>query len=107
MSRTFLTVAFREKDAAKALGARWDGAERRWYVPDGLELAQFVAWLPAQAGALAQATSHPPSTHSAPTQRGIALSQLLNGVARTVAAAYGEGVWTTAEVLRVSAKGGH
>lgn len=107
MTRTFLTVAFREKDAAKALGARWDGTERRWYVPDGLELAQFAAWLPAQAGAVAKTSSLLPATDAAPAQRGIPLSQLLNGVARTVAAAYGEGVWTTAEVLRVSARGGH
>lgn len=107
MSRTFLTVAFREKDAAKALGARWDGTERRWYVPDGLELAQFAAWLPAQAGAVVKTSSLLPATEAAPAQRGIPLSQLLNGVARTVAAAYGEGVWTTTEVLRVSARGGH
>lgn len=107
MSRTFLTVAFREKDAAKALGARWDGTERRWYVPDGLELAPFAAWLPAQAGAVAHASSLLPSTDTSPAQRGIPLSQLLNGVARTVAAAYGDGVWTTAEVLRVSTRSGH
>lgn len=107
MSRTFLTVAFREKDAAKALGARWDGTERRWYVPEGLELAPFAAWLPVQTGALAKTPSLLPSIETAPAQRGIPLSQLLNGVARTVAAAYSDGVWTTAEVLRVSARSGH
>lgn len=107
MSRTFLTVAFREKDAAKALGARWDGTERRWYVPEGLELAPFAAWLPAQTGELAKTASLLPSIETAPGPRGIPLSQLLNGVARTVAAAYSDGVWTTAEVLRVSARGGH
>lgn len=107
MSRTFLTVAFREKDAAKALGARWDGTERRWYVPDRMELAPFAAWLPAQVGAVASATSLLLSTETAPAERGIPLSQLLNGVARSVAAAYSDGVWTTAEVLRVSARGGH
>ncbi|WP_082551016.1 DUF5710 domain-containing protein [Pseudorhodoferax sp. Leaf265] len=71
MSRTFLTVAFREKDAAKALGARWDGTESRWYVPDGLELTPFAAWLSAPAGAVAHTSSLLPSTEAAPAQRGI------------------------------------
>ncbi|WP_218604075.1 DUF5710 domain-containing protein [Pseudonocardia abyssalis] len=31
--RTYLDVPFTEKDAAKALGARWDPAARRWYDP--------------------------------------------------------------------------
>ena len=31
--RIFLDVPFADKDAAKAAGARWDGAARRWYAP--------------------------------------------------------------------------
>ncbi len=31
--RVFLDVPFSEKDAAKALGARWDAQARRWYDP--------------------------------------------------------------------------
>lgn len=106
MSRTFLTVTYREKDAAKALGARWDNLERKWYVPDGLALAPFEAWLPAQAAATLPTDSLPAAEGPAP-QRGIPLSQLLSGVARAVSSAFAEGVWTTAEVLRVSAKDGH
>lgn len=30
---TFLNVPFTQKDEAKALGARWDGTVKRWYVP--------------------------------------------------------------------------
>jgi len=46
MSNTYLTVPFKEKDSAKALGARWDADARRWYVPAGQDLVPFAAWLP-------------------------------------------------------------
>ena len=106
MPRMFLTVTFREKDAAKALGARWDTSERKWYVPEGLQLAPFAPWLPAPQPTT-DASSLLPSTEPTQSQRGIPLSQLLGGVAQAVAAAFSGGVWTTAEVLRVSAKDGH
>jgi len=31
VATTYLTVSFKDKDAAKALGARWDGVQRQWY----------------------------------------------------------------------------
>ena len=43
-----LEVPFGDKDDAKALGARWDRALRAWYVPAGIELAPFEAWLPGK-----------------------------------------------------------
>lgn len=42
--RTLIDVPFREKDEAKALGARWDRQEKSWYVPGGVDLAQFSKW---------------------------------------------------------------
>ncbi len=30
-----LNVPYEQKDEAKALGARWDVTQRRWYVPKG------------------------------------------------------------------------
>lgn len=41
----FLTVPYAEKDAAKALGARWNPTRRRWYVPDGVATEAFAKWL--------------------------------------------------------------
>jgi hypothetical protein len=41
MANTYLTVPFKDKDAAKGLGAKWDAAQRQWYVPDGRELTPF------------------------------------------------------------------
>lgn len=39
-----LKVPFAEKDAAKALGARWDAAKKKWYVPQGVDPAPFSKW---------------------------------------------------------------
>ncbi|MGJ7535179.1 MULTISPECIES: DUF5710 domain-containing protein [unclassified Variovorax] len=47
MSRQYLDVPYRSKDAAKALGARFDGTVKRWYVEAGVDLVAFGAWLPA------------------------------------------------------------
>ena len=46
----FLTVPYAEKDAAKALGARWNPTRRRWYVPDGVATEPFAKWLGAGGG---------------------------------------------------------
>jgi len=44
----FLDVPFREKDQAKQLGARWDGASKKWYIPADLteSVDDFQKWLP-------------------------------------------------------------
>lgn len=47
---TKLQVPYAEKDAAKALGARWDSKNKTWYVPPGTLLEPFEKWLPADAG---------------------------------------------------------
>lgn len=44
----FLVVPFAEKDDAKGLGARWDAAARKWYVPLGKDLEAFKRWLPKE-----------------------------------------------------------
>ena len=47
----FLKVPFAEKDEAKALGARWNGERKSWYVPDGKPVEPFERWLaPGGAG---------------------------------------------------------
>ncbi|WP_341650137.1 exodeoxyribonuclease VII large subunit [Thauera humireducens] len=49
---TYLTTTYQEREQAKALGARWDGGAKRWYVPDGLDPAPFAKWLPSDHPAL-------------------------------------------------------
>jgi hypothetical protein len=43
--KTFLKVPYAEKDAAKNLGARWDAAKRKWYIPPGLDQSLFSKWV--------------------------------------------------------------
>lgn len=109
MANTYLTVPFREKDSVKALGARWDSDAKRWYVLDGQDLAPFANWLPNSPQSSASRDVGPASQSTAlqTAPRGISLSRLLQGVAKAVADAYTTSVWTTAEVLRASAKDGH
>ena len=42
----FLEVPYHEKDEAKRLGAKWDPAARKWYVPEGRNPEAFSTWLP-------------------------------------------------------------
>ena len=112
MANTYLTVPFAQKDKVKALGARWDAVQRQWYVPSGLELAPFRAWLPV--GQAASAPESQPANdllvpsgtmQSLDTPSGITLSQLLSGVERVVSQAYQRGVWTRVEVVNVHLNG--
>ncbi len=43
-SKTYLNVPYAEKDAAKALGAKWDAANKKWYVPGSLDISDFAKW---------------------------------------------------------------
>ena len=111
MSRQYLNVPFTQKDAAKSLGARFDGAVKRWYVEEGRDLAMFAQWLPVpmEAPSLAPSTdlTLPLSegalalTHA----KGVPLSRLLNGVASAVAQAFSKGVWTLVEVVEARVRG--
>ncbi|TAN56396.1 MAG: DUF1738 domain-containing protein [Magnetospirillum sp.] len=47
-TRIFLAVPFSEKDEAKAAGAKWDRAEKSWYIPSGTDPAQFAQWSAAE-----------------------------------------------------------
>lgn len=61
--RINLVTPFAEKDAAKALGARWDSAKKTWYVTDVADLTQFQRWIPNMAAATKTAdTQRPPPT---------------------------------------------
>jgi hypothetical protein len=43
-SKTYLNVPYADKDAAKALGARWDADKKKWYVPATVDIAPFAKW---------------------------------------------------------------
>ncbi|WP_029001058.1 exodeoxyribonuclease VII large subunit [Azohydromonas australica] len=106
---TYLNTSYADKQSVKALGARWDPDVRRWYVPGGLDLAPFEAWLPARSPQLTKPAAPVTGTAAAEMTmpKGIALSQLMKGVASAVAQAYRAGVWTRVEVSRADVRNGH
>lgn len=52
----FLNVPYAEKDEARALGARWNPTRKRWYVPDGVDVAPFAKWHAAEGPGAASGT---------------------------------------------------
>ena len=46
--RSYLAVPYAENDAVRRLGAKWDGQTKAWYVPRGVDLDAFTAWLPSR-----------------------------------------------------------
>lgn len=44
IGRVFISVPYKQKEEAKALGAKWDRNEQSWYVPANLGAAPFAQW---------------------------------------------------------------
>ncbi|KXU36507.1 hypothetical protein AXE65_04870, partial [Ventosimonas gracilis] len=42
--RHYLKTAFKDREQVKKLGAKWDAAEKLWYVPEGIDQAAFAKW---------------------------------------------------------------
>lgn len=45
-AKTFINVPFKEKNEAKALGAKWDREAQSWYIPPGIDADPFAKWQP-------------------------------------------------------------
>ncbi len=43
-SKVYLNVPYAEKDAAKALGAKWDPAKKKWFAPANTNISCFSKW---------------------------------------------------------------
>ena len=52
--RINLTTPFAEKDAVKKLGARWDAANKLWYIDNVTDLTPFLRWIPSLEAAKGQ-----------------------------------------------------
>lgn len=52
--KTYLAVSFKEKEEAKALGARWDRAALSWYAPANVDLVPLAKWMKAPGEGTAQ-----------------------------------------------------
>jgi putative DNA primase/helicase len=44
--KRLISVPYKQKDEAKALGAKWDRQTGSWFVPDGVDPAPFEKWVP-------------------------------------------------------------
>lgn len=105
-----LEVPFSEKDQAKALGARWNAVEKKWYVPDELhdQLADFAKWHnPSQTQ---QINESPLSVGAVPAneaEKGISLSQLMGQVQSVLRSGFAGAVWVKAEIANIQERRGH
>lgn len=99
MAISYLQVEYREKDLVKSLGARWDGAAKRWFMPLDADPAVFARWLPSDAIDNPVAGGQ---LQSQPLQEGVTeistLSQLLARVAQSVARVTPSVEWIKAEI---------
>lgn len=104
MPLTYLNVEYAQRGAVKALGARWDAEARKWFVPEGRDLAPFGAWLPAEQRFTDTAVAESSSGAVQVRRRGKSLSLLLAGVADAVDRTFRQGEWTIVDVVQVSVR---
>ena len=45
----YINCPYSEKEACKALGGKWDGRAKSWYVPAGISKRRFVRWAQIRA----------------------------------------------------------
>lgn len=43
--RINIRVPFSDKDQAKAIGAKWDGDLKTWYIPADADMKKFRKWI--------------------------------------------------------------
>ena len=109
----YLTVPYKDKDIVKALGARWDGVARQWFVPKGADENRFLRWIgPASAtsptkasqGAVPIQIPNAPTsvqTNSSSQVKGAPLSSILFEVSDSVRRALPHPRWIVAEVAAI------
>jgi len=65
-TKIYLSVPYAEKDAAKALGARWDATAKKWYATPNLDISLFAKWT-LQASSPESSSASPHRSSSTPT----------------------------------------
>ncbi len=105
----FLDCPFSEKDQAKKLGARFNGAVKKWYVPIGLEIENFAQWLPddfdfASLNAPLSVKDMDSPEKATQINQGISLSTLLITVKNALSQNLAPFYWVKAEIVDVREK---
>ena len=103
-TRIDLKVPYAEKDQAKVHGARWDRENQTWYAPPGTDLEKLKRWLPK--GVLDE-TPDPEPTSPKQTEKGIALTELLDRVKGVINEGFPTAVWVRAQISELRGKNGH
>lgn len=72
-AKLLIDVPYKQKDDAKALGAKWDRQEQSWYVPAGVDAEPFAKW--AQGSAITAAGEAQPASVTADSQQAFKLTE--------------------------------
>ena len=99
ISNIYLKADFKDKAQVKSLGARWDSAIKKWYVPDSLDLNNFSKWLPKE---FIIENSIASNNNQEISNKGIPLSQLLQKVSQAIKHIDPQLEWIKTEVSEVS-----
>jgi hypothetical protein len=81
--RINLVTPFAEKDAVKALGARWDVTKKCWYIVDVKDLTPFARWVPNMKDAVDVSGTSPKVTKPKPSPRTSSKAPLAKGSAES------------------------
>ncbi len=104
----FLNCPFTEKDQAKKLGARFNGAVKKWYVPIGLDIENFERWLPDDFDFASlnapPSVNHIDSPETPQINQGISLSTLLLTVKNALSQNLAPFYWVKAEIVDIREK---
>ena len=79
-TKTYIDVAYKDRELAKRLGARWDASVKRWYCPADSTLALIYKWrkasVPASAAPAPEKVSAetPPEARKTVTRRNVTRS---------------------------------
>lgn len=112
-----LQVPFVEKEEAKRLGARWNAAAKRWYVPSGVDPGLFARWMPLSQGqgesseqAEFFASFDNPiieNTTSTTNKEAVSLTAFLHKIAAVVQRSFPGTAWISAEISELRDTRGH
>lgn len=113
----YLTVPFKDKDIVKALGARWDGKNRQWFVSKDQE-SRFQRWVkrgedellaPKTEGTDLSLESLSSRVQVSTERVGASLSSILFEVSEAVRRAWPASRWVIAELasIRTHQSSGH
>lgn len=101
----YLNTTFQQKEQVKSLGAKWDTAAKKWYVPQGMDLTPFENWLVnTNAPIITNLNEIPLSSQD---NNSIGLVELLSKVATIIVTTWPTALWINAEISELKKTGEH